>query len=277
MAWETCFRSLRLVNNRLALVGKRYVAFKLLVTSERQLQTPDEEAKLYMRFTRCGKMSCSFRTPVTSLNLNGSELTIQRIPVFHYLPQLREIYHNITHLTLSNIRLKPVDGDEELVSLPSVRYLWLEVTNATQTYIPKLLESFPALQNLALHSDPRTPPMVCQCPSHNQFTTITLHRWIQSICFPFLSCRNSLLYIVHLGHSLPSIFPPAFISVMDPIRGIGTSCYPLTSRPSSALLHQTRPSRTSTRWIAPCAGNGTRALRTAKNARSRSLHVTFLV
>ena len=57
MAWEICFRSLRLVNSRLALVGKRYLAFKLLITSERQVQTPDEEAKMYMRFTRCGKTS----------------------------------------------------------------------------------------------------------------------------------------------------------------------------------------------------------------------------
>lgn len=52
MAWETSFRSLRLVSNHLALVGKRYLAFKFLITSERQLQTPDEEAQLYMRFTR---------------------------------------------------------------------------------------------------------------------------------------------------------------------------------------------------------------------------------
>lgn len=55
MAWETGFRSLRLVNSHLALVGKRYLAFKLLITSERQLQTLDEEAKLYMRSTRCDK------------------------------------------------------------------------------------------------------------------------------------------------------------------------------------------------------------------------------
>jgi len=57
MAWETSFRSLRLVSNRLALVGRHYLAFKLLITSERQIQKPDEEAKLYMRFTRCGKTS----------------------------------------------------------------------------------------------------------------------------------------------------------------------------------------------------------------------------
>lgn len=57
MAWETSFRSLRLVNTHLALVGNRYLAFKLLITNERQLQTHDEEARLYMRFTRCGKTS----------------------------------------------------------------------------------------------------------------------------------------------------------------------------------------------------------------------------
>jgi hypothetical protein len=63
MAWETGFRSLRLVNSHLALVGKHYLAFKLLITSERQLQTPDEEAKLYMRFTWCGKASLLFTLP----------------------------------------------------------------------------------------------------------------------------------------------------------------------------------------------------------------------
>ena len=66
MAWETCFRSLRLVNSHLALVGKRYLAFKHLITSERQLQTPDEETKSYMRFTRYGKTS-SLVTPSSQL------------------------------------------------------------------------------------------------------------------------------------------------------------------------------------------------------------------
>ena len=63
MALEKDFRSLRLVNGHLALVGRHYLAFKFLLTSERQLKTPDEEAELYMRFTRCGKTSLLVTLP----------------------------------------------------------------------------------------------------------------------------------------------------------------------------------------------------------------------
>lgn len=194
-------------------------------------------------------------------------MTIQKIPIFYYLAHLCDIYPNITHLTLSNVRLKPGNGDEEPVFLPSVRSLWLEVTTATRAYIPKLLESFPALHHLALHSDPRTPALVCPPPFHDQFTNTTHRRWTQRTFSPFLPCRTSPLSTVHLGHNLPSTFPPAFISIRDPTRGIDTSCYPITTRPSSALPHQTRVSRTSTRRIARCANSGTRALRTWRQGR----------
>lgn len=114
----------------------------------------------------------------------------------------------------------------------------------------------------------RIPPTI-----NSLFTNTTRCRWIRRIFFLFLPCQTSQLYTVHLSHTPPSTFPPAFISILDPNRGIDTSCYPRTNHLSLVLPYQTRLSRTSTRRIARCAENGTRGLRTPKQGKLLSSYV----
>ncbi|KIM26600.1 hypothetical protein M408DRAFT_330539 [Serendipita vermifera MAFF 305830] len=138
---NNAIHTVRLVNRRLASLGRYYLLFKHKCISERQLEYEtnllSDDALLKRKYTR--------------------QLEIARVPVVHWLAKLQCLYPCVTHLTLTYVRLSMMETQPEQTSclvLPSVKHLSIQMDIHNEKALPSFLRAFPNLVTLVIDNDP---------------------------------------------------------------------------------------------------------------------------
>ncbi|PVF94708.1 hypothetical protein CPB86DRAFT_712698 [Serendipita vermifera] len=174
-------RALRLVHRRLAVLGGPYLHFRHRVTSERQLT---------YETTSLTEVQKIYREQNKQLDLDG-------LPILYWLKDIKQLYPQVTHMTLTSIRLSNFvsAGCYSASTLYSVKHLSIQVTTSNEAYISHFLRYFPELVTLVLDSNPNDYAGM----DHDTMLSLPVLPRLKILCRPplkrtFLSFRSDSIY-----------------------------------------------------------------------------------